>query len=303
MARARNLISKQLHLYMSNWQYALLYTLILAVLPFTSWLAVVGISLLTLRRGLQQGAVVLVPIAFVSYALALKSLSPIGALVSTCVLFLPCFLGALVLRITSAWQAVAAAFFLCIAVCALLVQTLAPDFVISQYAYLESVLQQSQADSTIIKLISDLSSIDKSVVASYAFGLQLLSIFLSAFIALLFARALQSQMYNVGGFKKEALGFRASKVAIFILFILFLGINKQNMLAMMLLPVTFIYFVLSGISICAGIVSKKSPRLMFVVLVPVAILPVVGVPFYGFIGLFDSLFSLRFYAFKLRNRG
>lgn len=303
MSRARDLINKQIQLYMSNWQYALLYTLILAVLPFTSWIAVVGISLLTLRKGLKIGSMILLPVALVFYAVSLKSLSYWGAFINTCVLFVPCFSGALVLRLTSTWQSVCGVFFLIIAIGALLVQFLAPEFVINQYNYLESILKQSQADATIVKLVTDLSSIDKSIVASYAFGLQLLSIFLSAFIALMFARALQSRIYNVGGFMREALSFRAKKIAIFILFVLFLGINKQNMLAMMLLPSVFIYFLLSGLSICAGIISKKNTRLMLILFVPIAILPVVGVPFYSFVGLFDSLFSLRLYALKRRNRG
>lgn len=303
MSHARDLINKQLQLYMSNWQYALLYTLIFAMLPFTSWLAVVGISLLTLRRGLKIGGLVLFPVAFVFYAVSLKSLSYFGALINTVVLFIPCFIGALVLRITSTWQAVIGIFFFLIAIIALLVQMFAPGFVISQYAYLESMIQQSQADVAIIRLFADLSSIDKSIVASYAFGLQLLSVFMSAFIALMFARALQSKMYNVGGFKKEALSFRAHKIAIFILFALVLGANKQNLIAMMLLPAAFIYFLVAGVSICAGIVNNKKPKLMFILLVPIIILPVVGVPFYSFLGLFDSLFSLRFYTFKRRNRG
>lgn len=303
MAYARDLINKQMQLYMSNWQYALLYTLVLAVIPFTSWMAVVGISLLTLRKGFKSGILVLLPVAFVLYAVSLKSLTYLGALINTVVLFLPCFIGALVLRLTSTWQAVTAIFFFLIAVSALLVQTLAPGFVVNQYAYLETVVQQSQADAAIIKLFANLSSIDKSIVASYAFGLQLLSIFMSAFIALMFGRALQSKMFNVGGFKQEALSFRAHKVAIFILFVLFIGANRQNIIAMMLLPSIFIYFLLAGVSICAGILNKKRPKLMFILLIPIAILPVVGVPFYSFLGLFDSLFSLRFYTFKRRNRG
>lgn len=303
MAHARNLINKQMELYMSNWQYALLYTLILAVLPFTSWLAVVGIAFLTLRKGFKSGIVVLLPVSCVVYAVSLKSLSYFGAFINTVVLFLPCFIGALVLRVTSTWQAVTGIFFFLIAVCALMVQAFAPSFITSQYAYLESVVQQSQADAVIIKLFADLASIDKSIVASYVFGLQLLSIFMSAFIALMFARALQSKMFNVGGFKQEALSFRAHKVAIFILLALFLGVNKQNVVAMMLLPAVCIYFLLAGVSICAGIVNKKRPRLMFVLLIPILILPVVGVPFYSFLGLFDSLFSLRFYTLKRRNRG
>jgi hypothetical protein len=303
MAQARDLINKQLQIYMSNWQYALMCTLILAVLPFTSWLAVVGISLLILRKGFKSGISVLLPVAFVFYAVSLKSLTYFGALINTVVLFLPCIIGAMVLRVTTTWQAVSGVFFFLIAIVALLVQIFAPDFVLSQYAYLESIVQQSQADTSVIKIFTDLSNLDKSIVASCAFGLQLLSIFMSAFIALLFARFLQSKMFNVGGFKKEALSFRANKVGLLILFALFLGANRQNIVAMMLLPAAFIYFLLAGVSICAGILNKKRPKFMFALLIPIVILPVVGVPFYSFLGLFDSLFSLRFYTFKRRNRG
>ncbi len=301
MVHIREIIHKQMQLYLSNWHYALLYTLILAVLPYTSWLAVSGISLLTLRRGLRCGAFILLPVAVVYYALVLKSLTHMGAFLNTCVLFIPCFIGALVLRLTSTWQAVSGVFFLLIAIIALAVQVFAPDFVVNQYMYLEDILQKSQSDAAIIKILADLSTTDKSVVASYAFGLQLLSIFLSAFISLIFARSMQSRIYNFGGFTREALGFRACKIAIFILFLLFLGAAKQNMLAMMLLPAVIIYFLLAGLSICASTISKKSSKLMFVVFVPIALMPVISVPFYSFLGLFDSLFSLRFYFFKRRS--
>lgn len=303
MLKARDIILKQMHLYMSNWQYALLYTLILAVFPYTSWVAVAGIALLTLRKGIKSSSLVLLPVALVLYALAAKSFSHLSALVNTCVLFIPSVIGALVLRHTFTWQAVLVAFFLLIAFIALFVHLFAPEFVINQYVYLESILKNNQGDNNVMKILAELANIDNYIVASYAFGLQLLSVFLSAIIALLFARSVQSRLYNPGGFKEEALGFRAKKIAVFILFILLLGAIKHAMLAMILLPAVFIYFLLAGVSICASLINSKNSKLTFAVFVPIALLPIFSVPFYGFLGLFDSLFSLKFNNFRHKNRG
>ena len=92
MVRVRELIQRQMHLYMSNWQYSLLYTLLLALIPYTSWLAVTGLSVLTLRKGMRNGALVLLPVAAVYYAIGLKSFSHGGALLNTLALFIPSFL-------------------------------------------------------------------------------------------------------------------------------------------------------------------------------------------------------------------
>lgn len=303
MASIREVMQKQKHRYMSNWQYSLVYTLLLAVIPHASWLAVIGVSLLTLRKGLQRGLLILLPVAVVYCALATKSLAYTGAVLNTVALFLPCFIGALVLRLTSTWHAVAGVFFILMAVIAVAVQKFAPDIIIAQFIYLQSILQSSQPDVAIVKMLQDLSATNQLVIASYVFGLQLLSIFLSACIALIFARAIQSRLYNVGGFKIEALSFRARKLAIFILLVLLIAVSRDNLVAMMLLPAVAVYFLLAGLSISASYVDKKSAKLLFLLFVPIVLLPLFSVPFYCCLGLFASLFSLRFCMLKPRKRG
>ena len=303
MARVREFMHKQMHLYMSNWQYSLLYTLLLALIPHTSWLAVTGVSLLTLRKGMQRGALVLLPVAIVYYAIGLKSLSHIGALLNTLALFAPCFLGAVALRFTSTWHSVAGLFFLLTGLIAILVHAFVPELITAQYVYLQDVLQSTQPDAAVVRVLQELSSANQTVVASYVFGLQLLSIFLSASVVLLFARAIQSRMFNPGGFRSEALSFRANKLALFILLALGIAISRQSLIAMMLIPAVFIYFLLAGLSICASFVDKKNSKFIFVLFVPLVILPLFSVPFYSCLGLFDSLFSLRLYTFRPRKRG
>lgn len=303
MLRIREVMQKQMHLYMSNLQYSLMYTLLLAVIPHTSWLAVTGVSLLTLRKGVQRGLLTLLPVAVVYCALAMKSLSYLGALLNTVALFVPCFLGALLLRMTSTWQSVAGLFFILIASIAILIQNFAPDIVLAQFMYLQSILQSSQPDAVIVKVLQELSTSNQPVIASYVFGLQLLSVFLSASIALIFARAIQSRLYNVGGFKIEALGFRACKLSLLILLALLMVISRDNFIAMMLLPAVIMYFLLAGLSISATYVDKKNSKFLFLLFLPIVLLPLFSVPFYCCLGLFDSLFSLRFHTLRPRKRG
>ena len=246
---------------------------------------------------------VLLPVAAVYYAIGLKSFSHGGALLNTLALFIPSFLGAIALRFTSTWHSVAGLFFLLTGIVSIVVHAFASDLITAQYLYLQDVLQNTQPDAAVVRVLQELSSANQAVVASYVFGLQLLSIFLSAGIVLLFARAIQSRMFNPGGFRSEALSFRAHKLALFILLALGVAISRQSLIAMMLLPEVLIYFLLAGLSISASFVDKKNSKFIFVLFVPLVLLPLFGVPFYSCLGLFDSLFSLRLYTFRPRKRG
>ncbi|OGV30945.1 MAG: hypothetical protein A3E88_00770 [Legionellales bacterium RIFCSPHIGHO2_12_FULL_35_11] len=303
MAKLREKMQKYLQLFLTNKQFTLLCTLILALFPYTSWLAVVVIAFITLRNGWMNGLTILLPVALVYFACSLVGMPAVGAFVNMLALFFPCYFAACVLRMMTNWQAVFGLFFLMIALTSIFVQLLAPDFVVAQFLYLENFVKETQTDASVTKLLSDLSNINQTVVASYAFGLQILSIFFSATMSLMAARSLQSRLFNIGGFKQEMLSFRATKISIAVFIILLIAATRLNLIAMTLLPTVIVYFLLAGLSISASFVNRKNSRLLLLLIVPLILAPFVSAPFYTILGLFDSVFNLRFYKLKPRNRG
>lgn len=303
MFRIGEKLQKQLQQLLEHRYYPFLCALLLAFLPRTAWLSVVIVAFVTLRKGWRDGAFLLVPVATAYFSFSLISMSFVGSLINMLVLFVPCYIAAGVLRVTVTWQAVVSVFFLLISFVSILTQLFAPDFIITQYLYLENFLKETQTDASITKLLSEAANINQAVIASYAFGLQILSISLSAILALMTARAIQSRLYNAGGFKNEMLSFRANKVGLIVLLFLFIAVIQQNLIAMMLLPAVVIYFLLVGLSVSANFLDKRNGRLLFLLFIPLILVPFVTVPFYSTLGLFNSLFNLRLYLLRPKKRG
>jgi len=304
MTRFKGFVQRQAQLLLDNKQYALLYALILALFPYTAWLSTVIVALITLRKGWREGFTLLLPVVAVHCGYSLLSVSTAVALINTFTLFVPCYMAACVLRYTASWQAVVGVFFLLISVSALLIQWFAPEFVMAQYLYLQTILKEAQSGSLVANLLSDTSGINQTMLASYAFGMQMLTLVFSAMTSLMMARSMQSRLFNPGGFRQEVLTFRANKIGLVILASLFAAALQQNMVAMMVLPAPIMYFLLAGLSLSANALMKKNSRFVVVLLiVPLIAVPFVMVLIYSMLGLLDSLFNLRVYTFKPRRRG
>lgn len=303
MTRFKGFMQKQAQMLLVNKQHALMYALVLALFPYTAWMSIVIIALITLRKGWREGAVLLLPVVTVHLGCSLVSVPVIAAVINTLTLFIPCYLAACVLRLTTSWQAVIGVFFLLISLAALCIQWFAPEFVMAQYLYLQTMLKEAQSDSVVSSLL-DTTGINQTMLASYAFGIQMLTIVFSAMTALMMARSMQSRLYNPGGFKQEILTFRANKIGMLILAFMLSAALQRNVVAMMILPAPVLYFMLAGLSLSANALIKKNSRLVFLLLVvPLILLPFVMVLVYCMLGLLDSLFNLRVYTFKPRRRG
>lgn len=292
-----------IELIMSKKQYIILCALLLAAIPFGNQVAVAFVAFITLRKGPNEGALALIAAITMQFGLLHASTSITSAIVNSVVLYVPCYVAAYVLRTTMSWQSVAGALFLLVSCSAILVQLIAPEFVLGQYLYLEAIIKESQSDVLMSKIFNDLSSINKNIVASYAFGIQILSVLVSSITSLILARALQSRLYNAGGFKKEVLGFRVNRIGILILVGLFFAVYLQNLIAIILMPMFFLYFLLAGLSVSVNTLNKKNAKFTLIPLVPLIIVPIATVPFYCMLGLFDSLFNLKVFTLKPKKRG
>lgn len=296
MAWLSGLIRKQGQFLLENERYAMLHAVILALLPYTTWLSVAVVVLITLRKGWSKGALLLVPAVSAYFALSFSSTTTAIALVNALLVFTPAYLAACALRLTTSWRAVASAFFLQIVVAVVLLHIYMPDFITAQYLYIQAALRELESDSALLVLINNKTGLNQMVLASYLLGLQTVGIVFSAGLSLMLARFVQSQLFCPGGFKREMLTFRGDKIDLLLLVILFIAANQQNVFAMSLLPILIFYFMLAGLSLSFNVLAKQRPlRLMIFSIASLLLLPFVMLPVYVIFGSLDSLFNLRLY--------
>ncbi len=296
MTRVSEFIRSQGTSLLENKRHALLSVVFLALLPYTAWLSVAIVALVTLRKGWRAGGWLLCWGIMSQIVSSLVYISVSMALVNALLTFIPCYLAAYVLHLTISWRAVAGVFFLQAVVVMLLVQSLMPDFIMAQYLYLQAALREIQSESALLAIINDKTSLNPMILASYLLGLQAIGLVVSAGMSLVLARAVQSQLFYPGGFKREALAFRADKVGFLLLVVVFIAAHYQSVFAMCLLPMLVFYFFLAGLSLSFNVLSKQKPwRSLFLLLVTLVLLPFVMLPVYVIFGSLDSLFNLRLY--------
>jgi hypothetical protein len=289
-------IHKQGKLLLENSQQALLQAIAFALLPYTAWLSVAIIALVTLRKGWRNGALLLIPVIGANFALSLLYVNATIASINALLTFIPCYLAACTLRLTVNWRAVALVFFLQVMLVLLLVQIIMPDVIMAQYLYFQAMIRDMQAESAFLTLLTEQTNLNQQALAYYLLGLQAIGIVFSASLSLMFARSLQSQLFYPGGFKREMLAFRGDKLGLLILVGVLVAANQHNLLAMSLLPVVMFYFLLAGLSLSFNVLAKQKPwRTLILLGASLFLLPFIMLPVYVIFGSLDSLFNFRLY--------
>ncbi len=277
-------------------KYALLLATLLAAVPLIDWLALVVMSLVTLRHGARAGLQVLLPVMLMHVLISVVSTSVSSAVVMSCLSILPCYCVAYVLKATSSWRFVAAVLFGFVMVGTIMLQAFSPDLIMQQYVQLESAVQSLGSSKISILDMLGQHQVSSLVLANYLLGFQAASLAFSAIFPLFFARSLQSQLFYPGGFRKEMLSFRGDRTVCLILILLLSAAYLEYVLAINCLPLLLLYFVLAGLSFAAYVLSNMRPLvLMLVLLLPVMFLSWVFLSIYTLIGAFDGLFNFRLY--------
>jgi hypothetical protein len=290
----KGLFTKQAELILSARNKALGYAIVLALLPYCTWLGMIVIALVTLRKGEREGGRILLVTMLVHAGVLLCSLPVYIAISNTFILFLPVYVMAYVLRAWANWQAVATVLFLLVIVSSVIIQQMTPEWITSQFTLLQSIVNASQPDQALSKWLNEPSDIPVLVIANYAFGIQLMMAVFSIWSALLMARSLQSRLYYPGGFAKELLTFRGNRMSCIVMVALSIAAWQWNVVAMNVLPILIVFHVLAGLSLCANVMLGKSSKMILAALVlPLIFVPFVVVPLYVILGLLDSVFNIR----------
>src|SRR5689334_22870469 len=142
MMQVGNFITKQCKLLLESKRHSIIYAVLFAILPFTSWLSVAVVSLVTLRKGAKSGSDVLLP-ALVIHSVPLMMLIPVSsALINALIAYLPCYLAALGLRATEKWQIAFGVFFIPALLGCIAIQLWTPELIINQFNQFKTILMQ-----------------------------------------------------------------------------------------------------------------------------------------------------------------
>lgn len=282
---------KQVKLLLDNQQYSYILVALLVVVPFMTWLAVTIVALITLRKGASIGFKAmtygLLSFMFVTFLTKWPALPAIAVIFLT---FFPCYIAALLLRATAKWEWVAYFMVGLTTLIVLLLNLKTPGFLIDQYHALQNMMKELQGNH--VQVTGFFS--ESSQVIAYLLGIQALTFMISIISTLMIARAVQSNLFYPGGFKREILSFQAHPIMIFPLLLMLYGAYEHMPIAISLLPAWCFYFVAAGLSMLLSSFSTRSPILIFVLLlISMFLLPFVMLPIILSIGILDSFFHFR----------
>jgi len=291
MMRAGDFISRQSNVLLESRRRAIICAVILSILPFASWLSVALVCLVTLRKGAKSGFDVMLP-ALVVHTVPLMLLVPwVSALINTLITYIPCYLAAISLRKTGKWQVVFGVFLILVSLGCLLIQLLIPELIVYQFNQFKTVLMQYQ--QLVDKGTEGLSTL---VLAQLIFGIQILSLIVSAIISLMFARSIQAKLFLPDGFRNELLEFRSGRLSFLVLIGISLASYYEVPWAINILPIILCYFLVSGFALAFYVFARKKKFQVFMVLL---LLILLNPPFvllgYIVFGSLDSMFNFRVY--------
>lgn len=300
MAWLSGFIRKQGQLILSNDLFALFSTVLLVILPYSSWLAASVVALVTLRKNLKTGGLLLVAAVFTNFMMLNTALSVNGAIIGSLLSYVPCYLAACVLRFSQSWRVVFGALFLLVLLLMCLLHSLHPEFILQQYAYLREMLTQLHFENTFFMLSKGISATEQTIFANYLVGIQAAGVTLSALVSLAFARFIQSKLYYPEGFKQEMRMIRGVRGDLIVLITVLLAAKQHYLIAIDVLPVIVVFFFIAGVSLWFDCMTMQSMFMPILVLsVALGAFPHVMLPVLVLFGSLDVLVNFRLY---LRNR-
>lgn len=243
---------------------AIWVALLFMFIPFLGWVADVIMAFVTLRKGIKEGAFVLLWIALPSVILGFMGY-PQFWLYDLLGISVVTFLLAATLRYYSSWAMVLqVAMLLGIAavfIAHLFIPNLEEIWAKEFATYLQTLKQQTTFSF-------DLQSMQKNgqVLLKLATGLQVGFLLIADIVNLVFARWLQSLLYNPGGIQQELKSVRLEVVATaifgFVAVLSFFGWAP----AIDSVPVIMLMFMLAGLSLVHGmLVATKKTKVWLVV--------------------------------------
>ncbi|OGV48242.1 MAG: hypothetical protein A3F46_05485 [Legionellales bacterium RIFCSPHIGHO2_12_FULL_42_9] len=290
----RGYLNKQAALLLKNPIYAWCMTGVLALFPFSGWLSLAIMALVTLRRHWFDGVRCLIVGLTASICWA-EVVGQVPETLDTVVpAYLLCYGLAFLLRRTASWQLVAIG---CVSIAMLAIffaHWFAANFIMEQYQTVLKIINAIDQDNLMGQVFGNQNGVMQLKFAHYFLGIKVISVILSAMVPLMLARSIQSALYYPGAFKQEMMSFRANSLGCVLLLLTMLGVYQNNLLSISCLPIFFVYLMMAGVSLIFNLLVKKKKLVIYAALfLPVVILPYIVLPAYVLFGSIDSVFNLR----------
>lgn len=235
--------------------------LLFTIVPLLGWVSNAIISLVTLRKGAKEGAIVLLWVilpAVVASSLGNRWIILYGIMGGS----LFSYALALILRQTQSWKKVLTAILLIGLLAVLLVHLWIPDI---------TTLWSNQFDhyALLVKKQFNVAVNTEQLqfFARFATGFQVAFISLSVLINLVLARGLQSMLYNPGQLSPGLESIRLSQWEVLVLLSMLILSWLRIGLAQDALPVVVLVFVLAGLSVFHALAHLKNLAKKWIILV------------------------------------
>lgn len=289
-----NFLQKQGSQILNNQYYACFLVIALAFMPFFSWVSLSVIALVTLRKGSNDGFKVLVAgLAAAVLASGLHSVLPYEGVAILATYSLG-FVAASVLRNVPDWKVVVSVVTAMVLVFIMLVHLFLPGQIIEQFQVMLALFRTIAQSEPLVRFLDAQTDVNQQLLANYLLGIQVCSIVISALLSLALARYIQSVLFYPGGFRRELLAFRATRLGAILLFASAFGAYQHYPIAVSCLPILVVYLMAAGMILFFNIISRKRDLLTIVILfVPLVLAPYVMLPVYVLFGSLDSLFNFR----------
>lgn len=289
-----NFLQKQGNQLLKNQHYAYFLTIILAFIPFFSWVSLSVIALVTLRKGSGEGFKVLVAgVAAAVLASGLHTVLPYEG-VAILATFSLGFVAAVVLRNAPDWKVVVSVVTGIVLFLMALIHVFLPGQITEQFQMMLALFRTIAQGESMVRLLDTRTDVNQQLLANYLLGIQVCSIVISALLSLALARYIQSVLFYPGGFRRELLAFRATRFGAVMLFAAAFGAYQHYPIAVSCLPILVVYLMAAGMILFFNVISRKRDLLTIVYLfVPLVLAPYVMLPVYVLFGSLDSLFNFR----------
>ncbi|MES2999041.1 MAG: hypothetical protein V4700_07000 [Pseudomonadota bacterium] len=233
-------------------QQAIIVGLLFTIVPLLGWVSNVIISLVTLRKGPKEGAIVLLWIILPVVVVASLA-NPWIALYNIVGGSLFAYLLALILRQTQSWKKVLEVGMFLGLLVVLLVHLLVPDvqaFWVKQVAHY-ALMIKTQFNFSI-------NTDQLQFFTKFATGFQIVFLSLGGFINLILARGLQSMLYNPGRLRPELEAIRLSSWDALVFLVIAVASVQKFATAQDILPVVLLPFMLAGLSVIHALARLKN---------------------------------------------
>lgn len=246
-----------------GWKEAASVALIFSLIPFIGWVGIVILAFITLRKGPQQGLIILLVTALPSLLFWSVGTGFLWVIIVLSGNLLTWIL-AVVLRETSDWGKVLLVTLLFVLIVVTVVHLLVPDLQGYWYSILQKIYAEANKDVDMLMQVPPVNAKRYfSDMARMIMPMLILTQVLLALTNLLLARWWQANMFNPGGLGKELYQIRLSLWCSVILLVTIIALYMGIPAGWDILPILIFMYFLVGVVVFHSLIEFRKAKTMW----------------------------------------